>query len=148
MTAQVCVAWNGCQGKGCSFYKEYGNMYKFCEKLVNFWDSVLGMEIFGHTAQRHVWRRLNTAYQYEHFLPAVKHSGGEVMIWSHFAATGTGHLGVIESSCECQSIPESKYLSHESQAQQLINKLLNHRVYIVFQRNTWVLWELSFFTWL
>lgn len=36
MTAQVCVAWNGCQGKGCSFYKEYGNMYEFCEKLVNF----------------------------------------------------------------------------------------------------------------
>lgn len=79
-------------------------MYKFCEKLVNFWESVLGMEIFGHAAQRHVWRRLNTAYQYEHFLPAVKRSGGEVMIWSNFAATETGHLGVIESSRECQSI--------------------------------------------
>jgi len=51
-----------------------------------------------HNAQQHVWRKPNTAYQHKHLTPTVKHGGGGLMIWACFAATGPGHLAVIEST--------------------------------------------------
>ena len=60
--------------------------------------------------QQHVWRKPNTAYQHKHLIPAVKHGGGGLIIWACSAATGPGHLAVIESTMNSsgyQSIPES-----------------------------------------
>lgn len=31
-----------------------------------------------------IWHKPNTAYQYKHLMPTVKHSGGGVMIWACF----------------------------------------------------------------
>ena len=52
----------------------------------------------------------NTAYQHKHLLPTVQHGGGGLMIWACSAATGPGHLAVIESTMNSsgyQSILES-----------------------------------------
>ena len=54
--------------------------------------------MFGHNAQQHVWRKPNTAYQHKHLIPAVKHGGGGLMIWTCVAATGPGHRAVFEST--------------------------------------------------
>ena len=75
-------------------------------KPQDFWNNVLWtkVEIFGHNAQQHVWRKPNTAYQHKHLIR------WRVMIWACSAATGPGHLAVIEStvnSCVYQSILES-----------------------------------------
>ena len=71
-------------------------------KPQDFWNNVLWtdqtkVELFGHNAQQHVWRKPNTAYQHKHLIPTVKHGGGGLMMWACFAATGPGHLAVIES---------------------------------------------------
>ena len=67
-----------------------------------FWNNVLWtdqtkVEMFGH-AQQHIWRKPNTAYQHKHRIPTVKLGGGGLMIWACSAATGSGHLAVIEST--------------------------------------------------
>ena len=41
--------------------------------------------------------------QHKPFVPTVKHGGGGLMIWACFAATGPGHLAVIESTVNCCS---------------------------------------------
>ena len=64
------------------------------------------VEMFGLDAQQYVWRKPNTAYQHKHLIPTVKHGGGGLMIWACSAATGPGHLAVINSSVH-QSILES-----------------------------------------
>ena len=70
-------------------------------KPQDFWNNVLWtdqtkVEMFGHNAQQHVWRKLNTIYQHKHLIPTV--TGGGLMIWTCSAATGPGHLAVIEST--------------------------------------------------
>jgi len=50
-----------------------------------------------HNARRHVWRKPNTANQHKHLILTIKHGGG-VLIWDCFGDTGTGHLGVTEST--------------------------------------------------
>ena len=49
-------------------------------KLKDLWNNVLWtdetkVEMFGHNAQQHVWRKPNTAYQHKHLIPTVKHCG-------------------------------------------------------------------------
>lgn len=34
--------------------------------------------------------------QCKHLIGAAEHGGGDVIIWARFAATGTGHLAVVE----------------------------------------------------
>lgn len=49
-----------------------------------------------------------TAFHQKHFTPTVKHSGGRVMSWACYAATGPGHLVIIElKSTVYQSISEA-----------------------------------------
>ena len=73
------------------------------DKPQDFWTNVLWtdetkVEMFGHNVQHHVWQKPNTVYQHKHLIPTVNHSGGGVMIWACFAATGPGPLAVIEST--------------------------------------------------
>ena len=60
-------------------------------KPQDFWNRV---EMLGHNAQQHVWRKPNTASQNNHLIPTVKHGGGGLMMWACSAATGPGHLVV------------------------------------------------------
>jgi len=84
-------------------------------KPQDFWNNVLWtdetkVKMFGYNAQQHVLRKPNTAYQHKHLIPTVKHGGGGLMIWACSAATGPGHLAVIESTMNSsvyQSILES-----------------------------------------
>ena len=84
-------------------------------KPQDFWNNVLWtdetkVQMFGHNAQQHVWRKPNTAYQHKHLIPTVKHGGEGLMMWACSAATGPGHLAVIESTMNSsvyQSILES-----------------------------------------
>ena len=64
----------------------------------------------GHNAQQHVWKKPNTACQHKHLMPAAKYSGRVLVIGACSAATGPGHLAIIESAINSsvyQSIPES-----------------------------------------
>ena len=59
----------------------------YLNKPQDFWNNVLwtdqtNVEMFGHNAQQHVWRKPNTAYQHKHLIPTVKHGGGGLMIWA------------------------------------------------------------------
>ena len=84
-------------------------------KPQDFWNNVLWtdqtkVEMFGHNAQQHVWRKPNTTYQHKHLIPTVKHGGGGLMMWACSTTTRPGHLAVIESimnSSGYQSILES-----------------------------------------
>ena len=68
----------------------------------DFWNNVLWtdetkVEMFGHNARRHLWRKPNTTYQHKHLILTVKHGGGGLMIWTRFVAAGPGNL-IIEST--------------------------------------------------
>jgi len=66
-------------------------------KPQDFWNNVLWIskvEMFGHNAQQHVWRKPDRAYQHKHLIPAVKHGGGGLMIWAYFAAARPRQLAV------------------------------------------------------
>lgn len=40
------------------------------------------VETFGHNAQRHIWRKPNTAYQQKHLILTVMHSGGGLTLYT------------------------------------------------------------------
>jgi len=69
--------------------KTSGTMY--------FWTDETKQEMFELNAKHHVWRKPNTAYQHKHVIPTVGYCGGGLMIWACSAATGPGHLTVIDS---------------------------------------------------
>ena len=119
MTEQVWLVWKGCRRKPLLSKKNMAAQLRFAKlhlnKPQNFWDNVLSIhqtkvEMFGHNAQQHIWRKPNTAYQHKHLIPTVKHGGGGLMFWACSAATEPGHLAVIESTMNSsgyQSIQES-----------------------------------------
>ncbi|MBN3289611.1 TCB1 transposase, partial [Polypterus senegalus] len=58
---------------------------------------------------RYIWRKRNTAFQKKNIIPTVKYSGGSVMVWGCFAASGPGRLAVIDgtmNSTVYQKIPK------------------------------------------
>ena len=73
----------------------------------------------GHNTKCPVWQKTNTAYQHEHLIPTVKHGGGGLVIWACFAATGPGHLAVIESIIN-SSVYQSILVSNLSDSQNLV----------------------------
>ena len=46
--------------------------------------------------KRRVWRKEGTAHDPKHTTSSVKHGGGSVMAWSRMAASGAGHLVLID----------------------------------------------------
>lgn len=71
------------------------------EKPEAFWKSILWtdeskIELFGHNQNRHVWRKVNTAYHQKNLLPTVKHGGGNVKIWACFSSSGPGQLHIVQ----------------------------------------------------
>jgi len=76
-------------------YKVFSN-YSIVRKIIHKWKTSV--------------RKPNTAYQHKHLILTVKHGGGGLMLWACSAATGPGHLAVIESTMNSsvdQSILES-----------------------------------------
>ena len=59
------------------------------------------------------------AYWHKHLIPTVKHGGGGLVIWACFAATGPGHLAVIESIIN-SSVYQSILVSNLSDSQNLV----------------------------
>ena len=92
------------------------------DKPQDFWNNVLWtdetkVEISGHNAQQHIWRKPNTTYEHKHVILTVKHSGGGVIIWACFTAAGPRHLALIESTMNSsvyQSILDSICLTAKS----------------------------------
>ena len=106
-TEQVWLVWKGCRRKPLLSKNNMAAQLRFVKlhlnKAQDFWNNVLWteqskVEMFGHNAQQHVWRKPNTAYQHKHLIPTVMHGGGGLMIWACFTATGPEHLAVIEST--------------------------------------------------
>ena len=74
------------EGKSsCSFFVYFWLVKSHLNKPQDLWNNVLWtdeskVEMFGHNAQQHVWRKSNAAYQHTHLVPTVKHSGERVGI--------------------------------------------------------------------
>jgi len=67
------------------FTKLHLNNLKTCE-IMSFGQTTK-VEMFGDNAEHHVSRKLNTAFQHKHLIPAVQHCGEGLMIAACFAAT-------------------------------------------------------------
>ena len=50
------------------------------------------IELFGHNSVSSVYRKSGEAFLPKNTIPTVKHSGGSLMFWGCFAATGQGRL--------------------------------------------------------
>lgn len=50
--------------------------------------------IFQHKCT--ILRKKNAAHQLQNLTPTVKYGGGTIMVWICFAASGPGHLAIIE----------------------------------------------------
>jgi hypothetical protein len=47
------------------------------------WSDEIKIELFGLNDKHHIWMEPST-------IPTVKHSGGSIMLWGCFSASGTG----------------------------------------------------------
>ncbi|CDQ98637.1 unnamed protein product [Oncorhynchus mykiss] len=64
------------------------------------WSDETQIELFGLKSTRRVWRKkkdeYNPEYNPKNTIPAVKHGGGNIILWGCFSAKGTGRLHRIE----------------------------------------------------
>ena len=49
-------------------------------------------ELFGLDSKRHIWKKPSFAHYLPNTIPAVKHGGGNIMLWGCFSPVGTGAL--------------------------------------------------------
>ncbi len=52
------------------------------------WSDETKIELFGINSTRRVWRRRNAAYDPKNTIPAIKHGGGNIMLWGVFLLSG------------------------------------------------------------
>ncbi len=69
----------------------------------DFWANILWtdktkVELFGRCVSCYIWRKTNTAFNKNNIIPAVKHRGGSVMVWSCFAASGPEWPAIIDGA--------------------------------------------------
>uniref|UniRef100_A0A8C5M601 Transposase n=1 Tax=Leptobrachium leishanense TaxID=445787 RepID=A0A8C5M601_9ANUR len=78
---------------------QFAKMY--LSKPKSFWENVLWtdetkIELFGKAHHSTVYRKRNEAYKEKNIVPTVKYSGGSMMFWGCFAASGTGCLECVQ----------------------------------------------------
>uniref|UniRef100_A0A8C5PYF6 Transposase Tc1-like domain-containing protein n=1 Tax=Leptobrachium leishanense TaxID=445787 RepID=A0A8C5PYF6_9ANUR len=78
---------------------QFAKMY--LSKPKSFWENVLWtdetkIELFGKAHHSTVYRKRNEAYKEKNTVPTVKYSGGSMMFWGCFAASGTGCLECVQ----------------------------------------------------
>uniref|UniRef100_A0A8C5PSH6 Transposase n=1 Tax=Leptobrachium leishanense TaxID=445787 RepID=A0A8C5PSH6_9ANUR len=78
---------------------QFAKMY--LSKPKSFWENVLWtdetkIELFGKAHHSTVYRKQNEAYKEKNTVPTVKYGGGSMMLWSCFAASGTGCLECVQ----------------------------------------------------
>ncbi|KAK3515170.1 hypothetical protein QTP70_008170 [Hemibagrus guttatus] len=56
------------------------------------WSDETKIELFGKNSTCRVWRRKNAELHPKNTIPAVKHGGGNIMLWGCFSAKGPGRL--------------------------------------------------------
>ncbi len=84
------------------------------------WSDETKIQLFGINSTRRVWRRRNAAYDPKNTIPAVKHGGGNIMLWGCFSAKGTGQLHRIKGTMDRamyrqgQGIEASQGIENES----------------------------------
>ena len=54
------------------------------------WSDETKIGLFGINSTCGVWRKRNAEYNPKNTIPAVKHGGGNLMLWGCFSAKGTG----------------------------------------------------------
>ncbi len=62
------------------------------------WSDETKINLFGSDGVKHVWRQPGEEYKEKCVLPAVKHCGGSVMVWSCMSDAGTGEIQFIEGT--------------------------------------------------
>ncbi|KAK6329382.1 hypothetical protein J4Q44_G00013600 [Coregonus suidteri] len=60
------------------------------------WSDETKIELFGLNSTRRVWRKKKDEYNPKNTIPAMKHGGGNIILWECFSAKGTGRLHRIE----------------------------------------------------
>jgi len=60
------------------------------------WSDETKLELFGYRDVAYVWRKKEEAYNPKNIVPTVKHSGGSILLWGCFSASGTGNLVKVE----------------------------------------------------
>lgn len=66
------------------------------------WSDKTKIELCGHYVQQRVWRKPGTEYHLINTIPTVKHSGGSIMLWGCFSASGTGRLVRVEGKMDAE----------------------------------------------
>ena len=67
-----------------------------------FCGQITKVVLFGRNTQHYVWRKKSIAHQHQNLLPTVKYSGGRLMVWGCFAASGPGQLYIITGQINSQ----------------------------------------------
>ncbi len=52
------------------------------------WSDETKIELFGINSTRHVWGRMNDAYDPKNTIPTIKDGGGNIMLWGVFLLRG------------------------------------------------------------
>ena len=81
---------------------------KYVNMPENFWNDVIFTDeskfnLFGSDGKQKVWRKKNTALHQKNLTKTIKHSGGNVMVWECFAASGVGNLEFIDGTMRADS---------------------------------------------
>jgi len=81
------LQWTDCYTKHSVIIFYSISSVDWCNKSWAFWKVCVS---------HYICRKTNTAFHKKNIIPTVKHSGGSVIVWGCFAASGPGLLPVID----------------------------------------------------